>query len=275
MPARGLLMIALYSEIIAAALHCDTELLVKTVLSRLCKGQDLTQIRDKDYLIRLGKSAGLRYHSLSKFQSPSIVAHDESGQFSVAILTPQPIAHLPLFTHAHLLGHYFCHLQSKIAQGGRTRCGYRETIDPLQRYLGAQDSQNGRLDEEVQADAFAAALLMPQDWVRGDLSHGLNLAQIATRLQLSQELLTKRAQLLGLIPRPAAPQSFLEAEETLHAKQKERLVEYTKRISPQPGAYAGDTQSQKNLNLPPEPSRKGMARLREIAAKLDNFPQKR
>jgi hypothetical protein len=268
-------MIALYSEIIAAAHHRDPELLVKTVLSRLCKGPDLTQFRDKDYLIRLGRSAGLRYHNSSKFQSPSIVAHDESGQFSVTILTPQPIANLPLFTHAHLLGHYFCHLQSKIAQGGQTRCGYREAIDPLQRYLTAPDRQTGKLDEEAQADAFAAALLMPQDWIRTDLSQGLNLVQIATRLHLSQELLSKRAQILGLIPGQVAPQSFLEAEETLHAKQKERLVEYTKRMGPTPGASSGDTLGPKTQDIPAEPNRKGMARLREIAAKLDNFPQKR
>lgn len=104
------------------------------------------------------------------------------------------------FTIAHELGHFTLHAGS-IYVDGRTRVNFRDGLSSM-----ATD------DEEISANAFAAALLMPAAWVRQDFENVVrnnvinsekNLADIlATHFGVSGQAMLFRLLNLGLLAAP-------------------------------------------------------------------------
>jgi len=103
------------------------------------------------------------------------------------------------FTIAHEIGHYVLH-----AQGSRQKLFVDKSV-----YKRDDDSSKGEDPEEVEANQFAAALLMPAALVRTELARlQLDLEDedavgtLAKRFNVSTTAMLYRLQNVGLIRRP-------------------------------------------------------------------------
>lgn len=92
------------------------------------------------------------------------------------------------FTCAHELGHYIRHLNSP--NGDDTEMAFIDYRGPL--------ASRGVSDDEMYANAFAAALLMPEDAVRTMHSTGAPSYVLAQQFSVSPEAMGYRLQSLGL-----------------------------------------------------------------------------
>lgn len=97
------------------------------------------------------------------------------------------------FTIAHECGHFRLHEGGTYVDKGYAR--FRD-----------EESGSGTVAEERQANQFAAALLMPSDWVRGafqeqpfDPADDFALAELAERFQVSTQAMMFRLSNLGLL----------------------------------------------------------------------------
>lgn len=104
--------------------------------------------------------------------------------------------HRQRFTIAHELGHYFLH-----------RDVARVFIDASTVFFRDERSAEGTRRQEIDANAFAAALLMPEAALRehvGDLLldelDDLAIRHLAARFEVSVQAMTIRLVRLGLIP---------------------------------------------------------------------------
>jgi hypothetical protein len=104
------------------------------------------------------------------------------------------------FTISHEMGHYLLHSQQPTLFVDGQMVYFREDA--------ASDAFDPR---EIQANAFAAGLLMPEDFLRADLKNGIDVQdevavrKLAERYQVSQQALTLRLLNLGLIAGLATP----------------------------------------------------------------------
>jgi Zn-dependent peptidase ImmA (M78 family) len=95
------------------------------------------------------------------------------------------------FTVAHELGHYLLHLKA----------GSGEYVDPednFRTYFEPTDWTEERR-KEWEANAFAAALLMPEPTVRTMWERIRNIEGMAEWFQVSKEAMTYRLETLGLV----------------------------------------------------------------------------
>lgn len=98
------------------------------------------------------------------------------------------------FSIAHELGHYFLHLKK----------GAEFFIDRTVYYRNT-DSSEGKYQQEIEANSFAAALLMPRQMLEDELEkYGeelteLDIYRLANRFGVSQQAMEFRLQNLGLI----------------------------------------------------------------------------
>ncbi len=132
---------------------------------------------------RLAKALGIsvRYERLDKDVSGLLLV--ENGVAKVAI---NELHHLnrQRFTLAHEIGHVLLHAGSD-----------RVFVD--RRFFRNEWSSKGELREEIEANAFAAALLMPQSLVRQHLAADAGITDVdvfrlATRFQVSEQAMTLR-----------------------------------------------------------------------------------
>lgn len=99
------------------------------------------------------------------------------------------------FTIAHELGHYFLHEGKPLIVDKSIRVSFRDDVSSM-----ATET------EEIQANAFAADLLMPSGWVRDctrDLVESVRnrddlIARLASRFNVSEEAMTYRLINLGI-----------------------------------------------------------------------------
>jgi hypothetical protein len=94
-----------------------------------------------------------------------ILAKDSNGIFEVSIILNNKLDlrdEEHQFLLAHLLGHFFWHIQPKIAKGEWGSSGFRELVSPYQRFF-KQSSATASLDKDAkiehEADLYAASLL--------------------------------------------------------------------------------------------------------------------
>lgn len=99
------------------------------------------------------------------------------------------------FVVAHELGHLLLHHQTGLhVDRSLVRLEHREKSDPAD-------------EDEVEANRFAAELLMPEEFIRGDLDRigraaveqGEAISHLAKRYQVSRQAMTIRLTSLGLI----------------------------------------------------------------------------
>lgn len=114
----------------------------------------------------------------------------ENGVAAIAVnSTHHP--HRQRFSAAHELGHYILHSR------GRDRL----FVDKA--YRRSHVSSSGTDTDEIEANRFAAALLMPENLIRqytGDLPiTDLDICKLALKFQVSEQAMTLRLVNLGLI----------------------------------------------------------------------------
>lgn len=101
------------------------------------------------------------------------------------------------FSIAHELGHYFLHLNNT------SKVFIDKTV-----YYRNIDSSSGKYQQEIEANAFAADLLMPKDMLEKELDKfgeeltDLDIYRLANRFGVSQQAMGLRLQNLGLIVEP-------------------------------------------------------------------------
>jgi len=101
------------------------------------------------------------------------------------------------FTVAHEIGHYVLHVKNSTS---------KLFLDRYLVYRRDDQSSHGNDQEEIEANAFAAALLMPERLVREeikkndlDLDDEDDLSVLATRFSVSTTAMTFRLSNLGLL----------------------------------------------------------------------------
>lgn len=114
----------------------------------------------------------------------------EKGIAAIAVnSTHHP--HRQRFSAAHELGHFILHSR------GRDRL----FVDKA--YRRSQVSSSGTDKDEIEANRFAAALLMPEDLVRryigNDPITDMDIAKLGLKFQVSEQAMTLRLVNLGLI----------------------------------------------------------------------------
>lgn len=100
------------------------------------------------------------------------------------------------FTIAHELGHFFLHAGGANPGTVYGRCTQRR-VDPPEALDNSMETGDVS-DEELEADAFAGALLMPESDLRADLAHfGRSIAFLAQRYAVSEAAMRRRLATLG------------------------------------------------------------------------------
>lgn len=96
------------------------------------------------------------------------------------------------FSIAHELGHYFLHLQGDGEIADKRIQMYRRGNDPR-----PDDWDEDRV-REIEANRFAAALLMPEEFVRDEWSVNPNVSAMSKIFKVSQEAMGYRIDDLNL-----------------------------------------------------------------------------
>jgi len=140
-----------------------------------------------------GDGATIEYQDLGPSVS-GLVVRSPDGRVVIGVNS----SHHPnrqRFTIAHEIGHHLLHATSATVFVDDMMVHFRD------------DEQTGKSDpREMEANAFAAALLMPDDWLRTDLrnrkidlSDDTAVRNLASRYRVSQQALTFRLMNLNLV----------------------------------------------------------------------------
>jgi Zn-dependent peptidase ImmA (M78 family) len=127
----------------------------------------------------------------------AIICRD--GTFTIAV-NPEQHPNRQRFTIAHELGHFFCHPSTTMEHvDGDFRVAWRNTA-----------SSAGVDWKEIEANRFAAGLLMPEAMLRKDVNDFRvldrdALQQLAIRYQVSRVAMQFRLIHLGLLPPDVNP----------------------------------------------------------------------
>ncbi len=226
-------MLAIFPELAAVAANQDIETLA--CLVRRYFGGEQT-FSPKIDMQALACNVGIKISSITIEDYGAIAAKDQSGSFVVDIV----LAELAdgdrqerNFLIAHMLGHYFLHIQPFLLRGEWSNTGFKEEYRPLLRYQ--QDSyslhQNQELMWEQEADRFAAAILLPKSLL---LRAKKKLSRIETIAQFfNVSILFLERRLEEISTEKKQPRSFMEAEHfTQESESKKQLSLEPQKINP-------------------------------------------
>ena len=286
-------MLALFPEIAAAAQGGDLEKLSVLIRTYFAADEATKPRLDAAAVVRqFGIPIGI--DSTNYFGA--IGVRDVSGNIRASImvrdqLTPEQKS----FLLCHLLGHFVLHVQPVLARGEWKTSGFRENVDPVRRYafgegvsgISAQDYA-----AEDLADRFAGALLMPAAMFRRAMEKLQDPIKVAAVFGVTKETVERRIDDLGtshpveaLIragARTAVDGSDLNPQRgVLTEVPPEQLIrDVNQPVAATPRAVAAHSYSDAAQTEPKtrKPSGgddiKGMARLRELARKMDRFGDK-
>lgn len=289
-------MLALFPEITSCAESGNIEKLASMVRQYFAADPEALGCLDAHTLV---KNFGIpvRQEFLDSFGI--LAVGDFNGEIRSSMVINRSVAREQQnFTLCHLLGHFIFHVQPLLVRGEWKSSGFRETLCPMQRYAHA-DGLSGMSAHEFAmedlADRFAAALLMPADavlHVLGGATDPMRLAQIfgvtiETAIRRLDELNGRAQRQAGGVSRSATNDSVkILRPKDLHADQLEvpsnQLIRDVNQPLPPPSrmvaahSYSDVAQSESRQRKGPDDSveLKGMARLRELARKLDKFGDK-
>jgi Zn-dependent peptidase ImmA (M78 family) len=195
-------MLAIFPEISSCAAASDCERLAALVRKYFGGDNPGALVLDLQKII---DSIGIPISYRSMSLAGAIAYRDKDGKFEVSMMASDALGSFAKrFTLAHLLGHFFLHIQPKIAQGDADQGGFKEQISPLDRYqdgLGLEDLTAVQFAQEDLADRFAAAILVPGGLLKRLMTQETSLDALASRLQVTSQFLTRRLEDLGAGPK--------------------------------------------------------------------------
>lgn len=119
---------------------------------------------------------------------------DEQFEFVIHLNENKPFSRTR-FTLAHELGHLFLHMGFKTP-----RWNEAETFKDSIYYRSFNRRDNNYSQEEIEANEFAAAFLMPKDQFKNELlKASFDLHIVANTFQVSLEAATNRARNIGIM----------------------------------------------------------------------------
>lgn len=136
-----------------------------------------------------------------------IYSEDESDVNAVIVVNKNHHPNRQRFTIAHEFGHYFLHKDKRklfVDESFSNALKANKTIENYQRFNRNKNSSMGTSIEEIEANKFAANLLMPKDILiheidrlNLDLTNDEHGKRLAKRFQVSVQSLTHRLVNLG------------------------------------------------------------------------------
>jgi len=135
---------------------------------------------------RIAQAMGIRVVDAYMDADVDGAIRKDKGKSASIYLNIDNAANRKRFTCAHEIAHFVKHS----AEGDFEFIDYRDSL-----------ASTGRLPDERYANAFAAALLMPEKHVRRLHEEGLDDQTMARRLGVSQEAMVNRLKNLGLYRR--------------------------------------------------------------------------
>lgn len=140
----------------------------------------------------LANRLGIRVHNAQFWDDTFAgVITKRGNHITLLVNTTHPAAR-KRFTIAHELGHHFLHLLKDGAF-------IDKEVDLFRGEPGDDEAQQQTKAEEVQANQFAAALLMPEELVRREFEHVNDLAPMARLFNVSETAMGIRLSQLRLI----------------------------------------------------------------------------
>lgn len=305
-------MIAIFPKLAECAMNGNIERLA--CLVREHYGEEQT-FRPRLNVSALCQRVGIPLNAMPLESQGALMVRDEKGQFSATIAVQEKLPPAEFaFTVAHLLGHYFLHVQLRVVRGDWAGHGFKEMLDPMQRFAqeieGTQKGEERETDEE--ADAFAAALLMPSGMVKRAWARLQDKEKVAQFFGVSVLVLQRRLEVLGLM-QSRAPGNFLAAEAKLnkprgsgktgtkstkpqaappaqvdtpdnianvnkmmaHSSYRPQAEKEPKKTTRSKGevkasSKAESAKAQHEDKAEPATTKKGMARIRELAKRIDS-----
>lgn len=286
-------MLALFPEILHVVATGDLETLACLVRKYFADRQIYSpRLRVEPLLIH----AGLILSRDDIGDSAKLLAADHRGAWHVSVIL-SPSLKDPgeiNFTLAHLFGHFLCEIQPQMAQGDLKSKELRERSGALSRFL----KKPVGAPEEMQADAFANALLMPRGMVKKAYATLKATEDTAAFFNVCPELMEQRLRQLQLFkdrparkaqvpeeqvlpappqtqaqsPKAAASQPAARVETNSLVKAQKSLAAFTYRREEESAARKDSSQAQEksldhtaNAGAPSN----GLSRLRAIARKID------
>lgn len=220
------LMIAIFPELASSATSGNIENLVCLVRRYFGDEQTYAPVID---LFAICERMGLPVQRMEHGALGTLVARDPNGRLEVAaFLSPAITDSLEVRFHlAHLIGHFFLHVQAPVARGEWRDSGYCDHISPLKRYenslKGWSEHQETNEALEDEADQFAAALLLPGSMVKRGMQALKEVGKVADFFGVTEHLLSRRLEYLGLLE--DVPSSFIDAERRIDNSQRGEVSE--------------------------------------------------
>ncbi len=210
-------MIAIFPEVASASFAKQYDKL--GILVRQYFGGE-SQASPQISLTQIIESCGLSLARgvLRKSGAGAILARDKAGRVDVSVILPGAILapEEERFLLAHLLGHWFVHIQPSIARGEWQTSGYNEDLLPSSYFEGrlfSEVCESRTMAIESEANLFALSLLLPKSMIIRAFEKLGNLERVAKFFQTPIHAVEVRLVQLGVLS-PVAP-DFVTAEKRM------------------------------------------------------------
>lgn len=226
----------------------------------------------------------------------AVAVADVKGEIKAKFLINKSLDHEKRqFILCHLLGHFLLHIQPALAKGDWKSSGFKEEFCPLGRYVNAEGLSGMSAHEfaaEDLSDRFAAALLMPAAMVHRAMEKLGDIGKVAQVFGVNSQLVARR--LDDLTGKPTEG-SALRAGATV-LKKNQSTTSQQDQDAPRPNdvppsqlirdvhqtvhptsravathSYSDAAHGEHRPREREDSELKGMARIRELARKLDKF----
>ncbi|SMF21451.1 ImmA/IrrE family metallo-endopeptidase [Pseudobacteriovorax antillogorgiicola] len=226
-------MIAIFPEIASAA--GDKQIETASYLVRKYFGlkQAFSPTLDVTGLCR---AIGIPVDTSSFSDFGALAVKDEKGRFSAKIVIKSLANPLEQnFLIAHLLGHFFLHVQPYLVRGEWQNTGFKEIYNPALRFQ--QSNYDGILEPmrsmEIEADHFASAMLLPKAMLKKALQKLKTIDAMAQFFNMNGALIERRLESSGLVSE-TAPRDFRNAERSIRDQQSSKSMNSLEIAAPDP-----------------------------------------
>jgi Zn-dependent peptidase ImmA (M78 family) len=300
-PLKETRVLAIFPEISACAKSGDIEKLVLMVRQYFIPESASTPCLDVYALVT---NFGIPVRAEFLDYSGALAVGDVRGEIKASIVVNRSSdREHQNFALCHLLGHFILHVQPMLSRGDWKSSGFKESVCPLQRYAFA-DGLSGMSAQEFAmedlADRFAAALLMPSDLLLKVVERSNDPGKVAQVFGVTLETAVRRLDDLGrkgpenrssrqgaigsknVVAKPKTDERNTAGSRShLDVPEAQLIRDVNQPVPPPSRAVAahsysdvaqGESKPRNDENTATE--LKGMARIRELARKLDKFGDK-